>query len=137
YSLYGPTRKPTPEMLENIDVLRFDIRDVGTRFYTYIYTMAYAMEAAQEQDIPFIVLDRPNPLNGVDVEGPVLDMKYATFVGNYPIPLRHGMTVGELAHFFNDEFDIGAEMIVVEMNGWKRSMYYDETPLPFVLPSPN
>ncbi|ERN53844.1 exo-beta-N-acetylmuramidase NamZ family protein [Alkalihalophilus marmarensis] len=137
YSLYGPTRKPTPEMLENIDVLLFDIQDVGTRFYTYIYTMAYAMEAAQEQDIPFIVLDRPNPLNGVDVEGPVLDMKYATFVGNYPIPLRHGMTVGELAHFFNDEFDIGADLTVVEMNGWKRSMYYDETPLPFVLPSPN
>ncbi|ADC51621.1 cell wall regulatory locus protein [Alkalihalophilus pseudofirmus OF4] len=137
YSLYGPTRKPTPEMLENIDVLLFDIQDVGTRFYTYIYTMAYAMEAAQEQDIPFIVLDRPNPLNGVDVEGPVLDMKYATFVGNYPIPLRHGMTVGELAHLFNEEFDIGAELTVVEMNGWKRGMYYDETPLPFVLPSPN
>ncbi|CAG9620928.1 exo-beta-N-acetylmuramidase NamZ family protein [Sutcliffiella rhizosphaerae] len=137
YSLYGPTRKPTPEMLENIDVLIFDIQDVGTRFYTYIYTMAYAMEAAQENNIPFIVLDRPNPLGGLKVEGPVLDMKYASFVGNYAIPLRHGMTVGELAKLFNDEFEIGVDLTVVEMNGWKRNMYYDDTPLEFVMPSPN
>ncbi|UOQ95689.1 DUF1343 domain-containing protein [Halobacillus shinanisalinarum] len=137
YSLYGKTRKPTPEMLENIDVLLFDIQDVGTRFYTYIYTMAYAMEAAQENDIPFIVLDRPNPLSGERVEGPVLDPKYKSFIGNYPIPLRHGMTVGELAKLFNKEFDIGADLTVVEMNKWKRSMYYDETPLQFVAPSPN
>ncbi|UOR14000.1 DUF1343 domain-containing protein [Halobacillus amylolyticus] len=137
YSLYGETRKPTPEMLENIDVLLFDIQDVGTRFYTYIYTMAYAMEAAQENDIPFIVLDRPNPLGGEKVEGPVLDPKYKSFIGNYPIPLRHGMTVGELAKLFNKEFDIGADLTVVEMNKWKRSMYFDETPLQFVAPSPN
>jgi uncharacterized protein YbbC (DUF1343 family) len=137
YSLYGPTRKPTPEMLENIDVLIFDIQDVGTRFYTYIYTMAYAMEAAEENDIPFIVLDRPNPLGGKKVEGPVLDPDYASFVGNYPIPLRHGMTVGELATLFNKEFGIGADLTVVPMKGWKRDMYYDETPLQFVLPSPN
>jgi uncharacterized protein YbbC (DUF1343 family) len=137
YSLYGPTRKPTPEMLGNIDVLLFDIQDVGTRFYTYIYTMAYAMEAAQENNIPIIVLDRPNPLGGTKVEGPVLDMKYASFVGNYAIPLRHGMTVGELAKLFNEEFEIGADLTVVEMNGWKRNMYYDETPLEFVMPSPN
>ncbi|MCM3619070.1 DUF1343 domain-containing protein [Sutcliffiella horikoshii] len=137
YSLYGPTRKPTPEMLEDIEVLLFDIQDVGTRFYTYIYTMAYAMEAAQENDIPFIVLDRPNPLGGLKVEGPVLDMKYASFVGNYAIPLRHGMTVGELAKLFNEEFEIGADLTVVEMNGWKRNMYYDDTPLEFVMPSPN
>ena len=137
YSLYGQTRKPTPEMLENIDVLLFDIQDVGTRFYTYIYTMAYAMEAAQENGIPFIVLDRPNPLGGQKVEGPVLDPHYASFVGNYPIPLRHGMTVGELATLFNEEFEIGADLTVVQMNGWKRNMYYHDTPLQFVMPSPN
>jgi uncharacterized protein YbbC (DUF1343 family) len=137
YSLYGQTRKPTPEMLENIDVLLFDIQDVGTRFYTYIYTMAYAMEAAQENGIPFIVLDRPNPLGGQKVEGPVLDPDYASFVGNYPIPLRHGMTVGELATLFNEEFEIGADLTVVQMNGWKRNMYYHDTPLQFVMPSPN
>ncbi|MBT2689280.1 DUF1343 domain-containing protein [Bacillus sp. ISL-47] len=137
YSLYGQTKKPTPEMLENVDVLLFDIQDVGTRFYTYIYTMAYAMEAAKENNIPFIVLDRPNPQGGAKVEGPVLDMKYSSFVGNYAIPLRHGMTVGELAKLFNKEFGIGADLTVVEMNGWKRNMYYDDTKLPFVMPSPN
>ena len=99
--------------------------------------MAYAMEAAQENDIPFIVLDRPNPLGGQKVEGPVLDPNYASFVGNYPIPLRHGMTVGELATLFNEEFEIGADVTVVKMNGWKRNMYYHDTPLQFVLPSPN
>lgn len=137
YSLYGQTRKPTPEMLEDVDVLLFDIQDVGTRFYTYIYTMAYAMEAAQENGKEFIVLDRPNPLGGQKVQGPVLDPDYASFVGNYPIPLRHGMTVGELARLFNEEFGIGADLTVVEMNGWKRNMYYDDTPLEFVMPSPN
>lgn len=137
YSLYGQTRKPTPEMLENIDVLLFDIQDVGTRFYTYIYTMAYAMEAAKEKGIPIIVLDRPNPLTGTAVEGTVLDMKYASFVGNYAIPLRHGMTIGELAQLFNSKFKIDADLTVVKMKGWKRDVYYDETPLQFVLPSPN
>lgn len=137
YSLYGKTRKPTPEMLENIDVLVFDIQDVGTRFYTYIYTMALAMEAAQEKGIPFIVLDRPNPLGGKKVEGPVLDPKFASFVGQYAIPLRHGMTVGELARLFNKEFDIGADLTVVKMKGWKRNDYFDETGLQFVMPSPN
>lgn len=137
YSLYGETRKPTPEMLEDVDVLLFDIQDVGTRFYTYIYTMAYAMEAAAENDIEFIVLDRPNPLGGTKVQGPVLEPEYASFVGLYPIPLRHGLTVGELALLFNEEFDLGADLEVVEMQGWKRSMYYDDTPLHWVLPSPN
>lgn len=137
YSLYGSTRKPTQEMLEDVDVLLFDIQDVGTRFYTYIYTMALAMEAAEEKGIPFIVLDRPNPLGGTKVEGPVLDPKFASFVGQYAIPLRHGMTVGELAKLFNKEFGINADLTVVEMNGWKRKSYYDETGLPFVLPSPN
>ncbi|CAH0344221.1 DUF1343 domain-containing protein [Bacillus sp. CECT 9360] len=137
YSLYGPTKKPTPEMLAGVDALVFDIQDVGTRFYTYIYTMAYAMEAAKENNIPFIVLDRPNPLGGTEVEGPVLDPAYSSFVGMYPIPVRHGMTVGELAKFFNKEFGIGADLTVVEMNGWKRNMHYDDTPLEWVLPSPN
>ncbi|WP_298825030.1 DUF1343 domain-containing protein [uncultured Planococcus sp.] len=137
YSLYGKTRKPTPEMLEGIDVLIFDIQDVGARFYTYIYTMALAMEAAEEQGIPFIVLDRPNPLGGTKVEGPVLDPAFASFVGQYAIPLRHGMTVGELAEFFNAEIGIGADLTVVEMMGWKRNSFYDETGLQFVPPSPN
>lgn len=137
YSLYGKTRKPTPEMLEGIDVLIFDIQDVGARFYTYIYTMALAMEAAEEQGIPFIVLDRPNPLGGTKVEGPVLDPAFASFVGQYAIPLRHGMTVGELAEFFNAEIGIGADLTVVEMKGWKRNSFYDETGLQFVPPSPN
>jgi beta-N-acetylhexosaminidase len=137
YSLYGETRKPTPDMLEDVDILLFDIQDVGARFYTYIYTMAYAMEAAQENDLEFVVLDRPNPISGYDVEGPVLDPEYASFVGNYPIPLRHAMTVGELALFFNEEFDIHADVTVVEMTGWERGMYYDDTDLEFVLPSPN
>ncbi|GEN46630.1 exo-beta-N-acetylmuramidase NamZ family protein [Alkalibacillus haloalkaliphilus] len=137
YSLYGETRKPTPEMLEDVDVLLFDIQDVGTRFYTYIYTMAFAMEAAEENDVEFVVLDRPNPINGLDVAGPVLEDEYSSFVGEYEIPLRHGMTVGELAYLFNEEFDIGADLNVVEMDSWKRYMYYDDTDLEFVLPSPN
>jgi uncharacterized protein YbbC (DUF1343 family) len=137
YSLYGKTKKPTPEMLSNVDVLLFDIQDVGTRFYTYIYTMALAMEAAKENNIPIIVLDRPNPIGGMKVEGPVLEDKYSSFIGEYPIPVRHGMTVGELAKLFNSEFGIGADLTVVEMDGWKRNMYFDETPSEWVLPSPN
>ncbi|WHY59030.1 exo-beta-N-acetylmuramidase NamZ family protein [Peribacillus simplex] len=137
YSLYGKTKKPTPEMLKDVEVLVFDIQDVGTRYYTYIYTMAYAMEAATENDIPFIVLDRPNPQGGESVEGPVLEPEFSSFVGLYPIPLKHGMTVGELATLFNKEFKIGADLKVIKMKGWKRDMDYDETGLPFVLPSPN
>ncbi|WP_449621814.1 exo-beta-N-acetylmuramidase NamZ family protein [Robertmurraya sp. Marseille-Q9965] len=137
YSLYGQTKKPTPEMLSNVDVLLFDIQDVGARFYTYIYTMALAMEAAKENNIPIIVLDRPNPIGGTKVEGPVLEDKYSSFIGEYPIPVRHGMTVGELAKLFNREFGIGADLTVVKMEGWKRNTYYDETSLEWVLPSPN
>lgn len=137
YSLYGATKKPTAEMLKDVDVLVFDIQDVGTRFYTYIYTMAYAMEAAAENDIPFVVLDRPNPQGGLRVEGPVLDPAYSSFIGLYPIPLKHGMTVGELAHLFNTEYQIQADLEVVKMKGWKRSMLYEDTGLPFVMPSPN
>ncbi|WP_462406953.1 exo-beta-N-acetylmuramidase NamZ family protein [Gracilibacillus sp. Marseille-QA3620] len=138
YSLYGKTRKPTPEMLEDVDVLVFDIQDVGTRFYTYIYTMALAMEAAEEKGIPFVVLDRPNPLGGLKVEGPILEApEYASFIGQYEIPLRHGMTVGELAKLFNKEFGIGADLKVVKMKNWKRQMNYEDTGLEWVLPSPN
>lgn len=137
YSLYGKTKKPTPEMLKDVEVLVFDIQDVGTRYYTYIYTMAYAMEAAKENDIPFIVLDRPNPQGGESVDGPVLEPEFSSFVGLYPIPLKHGMTVGELATLFNKEFKIGADLKVIKMKGWKRDIDYDDTGLPFVLPSPN
>ncbi|EPE62211.1 hypothetical protein L479_01380 [Exiguobacterium sp. S17] len=137
YSLYGVTKKPTPEMLKDVDVLVFDIQDVGTRYYTYIYTMAYAMEAAAENDIPFVVLDRPNPQGGLRVEGPVLDPAYSSFIGLYPIPLKHGMTVGELAHLFNREYQLQADLEVIKMKGWKRSMLYEDTGLPFVMPSPN
>ncbi|AEP85081.1 exo-beta-N-acetylmuramidase NamZ family protein [Bacillus spizizenii] len=137
YSLYGKTKKPTPEMLKNVDVLMFDIQDVGTRYYTYIYTMAYAMEAAKENGIPFMVLDRPNPQGGSHIEGPVLEPEYASFVGLYPIPLKHGMTIGELALLFNKEFDIDADLKVVKMKHWKRKMDFNDTRLPFVLPSPN
>ncbi|OGX79935.1 hypothetical protein A6395_04875 [Exiguobacterium sp. SH31] len=137
YSLYGATKKPTAEMLKDIDVLVFDIQDVGTRYYTYIYTMAYAMEAAAENDIPFVVLDRPNPQGGLRVEGPVLDPAYSSFIGLYPIPLKHGMTVGELARLFNREYQLQADLEVVKMKGWKRSMLYEDTGLPFVMPSPN
>jgi uncharacterized protein YbbC (DUF1343 family) len=137
YSLYGQTRKPTPEMLKNVEVLVFDIQDVGTRYYTYIYTMAYAMEAAKENNIPIVVLDRPNPQGGLTVDGPVLEPEFSSFIGMYPIPTKHGMTVGELASFFNEEFNIGADLKVVKMKGWRRSMDFDDTGLPFVLPSPN
>lgn len=137
YSLYGKTRQPTPAMLEGVDVLVFDVQAVGTRFYTYLYTMADSMKAAAAAHIPIIVLDRPDPIGGVAVQGPVLDPKFASFVGEYPIPLRYGMTIGELAAVFNGEFHIGADLTVVKMRGWKRSMYYDDTPLQFVMPSPN
>lgn len=137
HSLYGATRKPTAAMLEGVEVLVFDIQDVGSRTYTYVYTMALAMEAARDAGIPFVVLDRPNPIGGTVVEGNLLDTAYASFVGMYPIPVRHGMTVGELARLFNDSFGIGAALTVVPMEGWTRDMWFDETGLPWTPPSPN
>ncbi|MGH8182984.1 MAG: exo-beta-N-acetylmuramidase NamZ family protein [Rhodanobacteraceae bacterium] len=137
YSLYGAHREPTPAMLKGVDVLVYDIQPVGARFYTYLYTMADAMKAAAKAHIPFIVLDRPNPIDAVTVQGPVLQPKYASFVGEYPIPLRYGMTVGELAELFNDQFGIHANLTVVKMRGYRRSMFYGQTSLPFVIPSPN
>jgi len=130
---------PEHSMIESIDVLVFDIQDVGTRIYTYAATMAYCMEACAENDIDFIVLDRPNPINGVNMEGPLLEFpEYSSFVGLYPVPVRHGMTVGELASFFNDKFlKKKANLTVIPMEGWEREMWYDETNLPWVIPSPN
>jgi len=137
HSLYGQTRKPTREMLAGVEVVLFDIQDIGCRFYTYAYTMAYVMQACAEYNKQFIVLDRPNPVNGLAIEGNVLDTRFASFVGLYPIPIRHGMTSGELAIFFNSQFAIGADVEVANCQGWKRSMWFDETGLPWVMPSPN
>jgi len=137
YSLYGETRKPTPEMLANLDVLVFDIQDVGTRVYTFIYTMSLAMEAARECGKRFIVLDRPNPIGGLQIEGNLLEPDFQSFVGMFPIPMRHGMTIGELALMFNREFGIVCKLEVVKMEGWRRSMFYEDTRLSWVMPSPN
>jgi len=137
YSLYGQTQKPTKAMMDTIDILCIDLQDAGARFYTYIYTMAYAMEACKEYDKEFVVFDRPNPAGGEKFEGNILEEEYKSFVGNYPIVQRHGMTIGELAKMFNEEFGIGCKLTVIEMTGWKRSMYFDETNLPWVIPSPN
>lgn len=162
FSLYGQSHRPPPDMLSNIDeymrnfdtndtgkrierdmvqaidVMVFDLQDVGTRVYTYIATMAYAMEAAAEQGIPFVVLDRPNPINGVTMDGPILQPQFSSFIGLYPIPLQHGMTTGELARLFNDKFlKKKAQLTVVPMEGWRRTDWFDDTGLPWVLPSPN
>ena len=136
-SLYGDTRRPTGEMLVGIDGLVFDIQDIGTRFYTYVSTMAYAMEAAAEAGLPFVVLDRPNPITGGRVTGPVLDPELLSFVGYAPIPLRHGMTIGELASYYNVERGIGADLTVIAMQGWQRDQWFDATGLLWVNPSPN
>ena len=137
YSLYSETREPTDEMLRDLDVLVVDLPDVGTRVYTFIYTMANCLRAAQRLGLPVIVCDRPNPIGGQGVEGPVLEPACASFVGQFPIPLRHGLTIGELARLFNDGFGIGAALEVVAMRGWRRHMYYDATSLPWAMPSPN
>ncbi len=138
YSLYDDTREPQREELMNIDTLVFDIQDIGARYYTYIATMAYAMKVASYHNLPFVVLDRPNPINGVDVEGAIpFDEDPRLFTSVYPIPTRHGMTVGELAKLFNDHFEIYCNLYVVKMENWDRHMYYNETRLPWRNPSPN
>ncbi len=137
YSLYGQNLKPTLEMMRNIDSVVFDIQDVGARYYTFIYTLSYVMEACMEHHKEVVVLDRPNPINGADVEGPVLESGYESFVGRYPIPTRHGLTVGELAFYFHREFQLKCRLEVIEMEGWKRDSFFEETGLPWVLPSPN
>jgi uncharacterized protein YbbC (DUF1343 family) len=137
HSLYGDTRKPTPEMLVGVEVLLFDIQDVGARYYTYLSTMALAMEAAGAAGIPFVVLDRPNPIGGVAVQGNILDPAFSSFVGMYPVPMRHGMTPGELARMMVGEFGVEADLHVVPALGWRREMMFDDTGLLWVAPSPN
>lgn len=144
HSLYGASCRPTPDMLAGLDVLVFDIQDIGTRFYTYIGTLSLAMRAARDAGIPFVVLDRPNPINGVTVQGSIPDATPSEGKGGcgaltsiHPIPTRHGMTVGELALLFNSEFGIGCRLTVVPMQGWRRGMYYDQTGLGWINPSPN
>lgn len=137
FSLYSETREPTQEMLDLIDVLVIDLQDVGARIYTYIYTMANCLRAAAKAGLPVIVCDRPNPIGGVAIEGPMLEPGYESFVGQFPIPMRHGMTVAELARLINEHDGIGAALEVVPMEGWSRDMYFDDTGLPWVMPSPN
>jgi uncharacterized protein YbbC (DUF1343 family) len=137
HSLYGRTRRPEAETLTGLDVLVYDLQDVGTRVYTFITTMAYCMQACAESGKRMVIADRPNPIGGAAVEGNLLDPAYSSFVGLYPVPMRHGMTVGELALLFNAEFGIGCDLAVVPMRGWRRSMWFDETGLPWVQPSPN
>ncbi|MFQ5536799.1 MAG: exo-beta-N-acetylmuramidase NamZ domain-containing protein [Gemmatimonadota bacterium] len=137
HSLYGKTRRPTPEMLRDLDVLVFDMQDIGARYYTYVSTMALAMEAAGDAGIPFVVLDRPNPIRGDVVQGNVLDPEFATFVGLFPVPMRHGMTAGELARMYAGAFGIEVELHVVPAEGWRREMIYTDTGLPWIPPSPN
>lgn len=137
FSLYSETREPTKEMLDLIDVLVIDLQDVGARIYTFIYTMANCLRAAAKTGTPVIVCDRPNPIGGLQVEGPMLEPGFESFVGQYPIPMRHGMTVAELAKLFNEHFDIGASLETVPMEGWSRELYFDDTEIPWIMPSPN
>jgi uncharacterized protein YbbC (DUF1343 family) len=138
YSLYmSEDRGPTPEMLKDVDVLVYDLQEVGGRTWTYVSTMALSMQAAAKKGIPFVVLDRPNPIGGEIVEGALLDPKFKSFVGMYPIPARHGMTVGELATLFNQKYGINSDLIVARVANWRRSQWFDETGLPWVNPSPN
>lgn len=137
HSLYGDTRRPTPEMLRGIDALVFDIQDIGARFYTYPTTLAYCMEEAAMADIPIYVLDRPNPMGGLIIEGPMLDADKTSFIGYLPMPIRHGMTVGELAQYFKKQNRIDVKLHVIPMKGWRRSYYLDYTGQVWVNPSPN
>lgn len=137
YSLYGETRRPKPEQLKGLDLLVFDIQDIGTRFYTYISTLGYVMEEAAKAGLPVVVLDRPNPIGGLDVEGPVADADKPSFTAYHPIPVRHGMTIGELAQLFNRERKINCDLRVIKMEGWQRAMWFDATNLTWINPSPN
>ncbi|HEY7497937.1 MAG TPA: DUF1343 domain-containing protein [Vicinamibacterales bacterium] len=137
FSLYSDTREPSNDMLRGLDVLVVDLQDVGTRVYTFVYTMANCMRAAARHGVRVVVCDRPNPIGGEAVEGARLRDPWTSFVGQFPIPMRHGMTIGELARLFNDAYRIGADLEVVTLDGWRRSMYHDETGLPWVIPSPN
>ncbi len=137
YSLYSETREPTAAMLAGLDALVVDLQDIGARIYTFVYTMANCLIAGRRHGVPVIVCDRPNPIGGLDVEGETLVAGFESFVGQYPIPMRHGMTIGELARLFNDHFGIGADLEVVTMDGWQRAHYGDEAGAPWIMPSPN
>jgi uncharacterized protein YbbC (DUF1343 family) len=137
HSLYGDVRKPTPEMVDGLDAVVFDLQDVGVRVYTFVWTMMLTMETCREAGVRFVVLDRPNPINGMTREGPILRAGFESFVGLQPLPLRHGLTLGEAARLANDRFGIGCELDVVPCQGWTRSHWFDDTGLPFVSPSPN
>ena len=136
-SLYGKDKKPTSESLEEIDTLVFDIQDMERRFYTYMTTLGYVLEAAAERKIPLVVLDRPNPIGGVEVSGPVRDDAFASFIAYHALPVRHGMTAGELARLYNGERKIGADLTVIPCEGWRRADLFDATGLVWVNPSPN
>jgi uncharacterized protein YbbC (DUF1343 family) len=137
YSLYDGDRRPAEAVLRQLDLLLFDLQDVGARFYTYLYTMSHCMEVCAGVDLPFAVLDRPNPIGGEKIEGNLLDPAFASFVGRYRIPIRFGLTIGETARLFNQEFGIGANLQVVEVEGWRRNRYWDQCGLLWVPPSPN
>lgn len=137
YSLYGKSKRPMSEQLKGLDALIFDMQDLGVRFYTYIYTLANTMAAAAEAGITYIVLDRPNPITGVRVEGNLIDPKFESFVGNYGLPTRHGMTIGELARYFNEHNAINCDLTVIPMEGWRRENWFDQTGGQWVMPSPN
>lgn len=137
FSLHGSTKRPTQEMLSHVDVLIFDIQDIGSRSYTYVSTLFYAMEEAAKHGVRVIVLDRPNPINGVTVDGPMMEERWRSFVGYINVPYCHGMTVGELARFFNEEYKVGCHLEVIPMQGWKREMTFRETGLPWVPTSPH
>src|SRR5687767_14454059 len=137
HSLYSETREPTEEMLHDVDVLVFDMQDVGCRIYTFVYTLANCMRVAARLGKRIVVCDRPNPINGVSVAGNILEPEYASFVGQFPLPTRHGMTVGELARIFNEHFSIGCDLEIIPMDGWRREFWHDDTDAPWVLPSPN
>ena len=137
HSLYSETREPTDAMLQDIDTLIFDMQDVGCRIYTFVYTLANCMRAAKRLGKRVVVCDRPNPINGVAMAGNILEPEYASFVGQFPLPTRPGMTVGELAQMFNQHFNIGCDLEIVPMEGWRRELWHDETDAPWVLPSPN
>ncbi len=136
-SLYGARRAPTPRLLRGLDVLVVDLQDVGARYYTFVWSMALAMRACAQAGIPVVVLDRPNPLGGVAVEGNIPDRAFASFVGLHPLPARHGLTIGELARHLNGEQALGCDLTVVRMSGWRRAMHWEDTGLPWVAPSPN
>lgn len=137
YSLYGHTRKPTSEMLKDIDVLVIDLQDIGSRYYTFIWTMELCMQACLENGKSLVILDRPNPIGGYIIEGPVLDVNYTSFVGGKPLMIRHGMTIGEIANYLKNEFYQALDLYIIKMIGWKRSMWFDKTKLPWIFPSPN